>query len=622
MDDVTSISPSGYRVSDITIDPARRRVRRNGEDIELGKLSYKLLVTLVRLAPRVVTRDELVDQVWDGRYVNPATIKQRFVLLRQALGDDASEPRYIRVVRGHGYTVIPRVEALFDRSAARPLLPAYIAGALLAIVLSAVIYRSYIAPTPPLDPPAIAVLPFENLSPEPDDSFFAVGLHEEIIDRLAQIDGLRVLSRQSVLRFSGTRTAIGEIARELGADAVMAGTVNYRDGHVRIGTRLVDPESGIQLWSNTYERDFSDIFEIQAEIAMSVAGALGVKLGVHESNAFRGAGTDSIEAYEAFLAGLYALADVQGQDRAISFFRKATELDPDYAAAWAQMGFAYAAKTFYASPERTRDVLDTAMPIVLRAVELDPQSARAAALLGFVRYFRLDWIGAEEEYARAIDLSAEQYTLAQHAGMLVRAGRLTAARSEFEAAEAMEPSFGRPARAQAQVSIAQGQYAEARELVSTDEVAIRRQRLLLSIALNEGNPDAIRDAMSGVMAVDSSTSQLYTRLLHKLESSDDALAVVRAVHDDGNMQWPSKHADIALFAAYFGDPQLALKSMSEELDLSTLPISMLWYPLMSEVRQLPEFKDLVTDLNLVAYWRAYGWPDACTPLGEADFQCL
>jgi TolB-like protein/DNA-binding winged helix-turn-helix (wHTH) protein len=615
-----SNEPHGYRIGDVTIDMLRRRVHRGKQEIELGELSYKLLVALARSAPAVLSHDELLEQVWQGRFVSPPTLKQRITLLRKALGDDATDPRYIRVVRGHGCTLIPSVEPFHDKKNAFAFRPAWAAAApLIALIAAAIVYMAL--PSSHYEPQTLAVLPFENLSPDPDDAYFATGLHEELLDRLGEVDGIRLASRVAVRRFADSATAVRDLADELDVDAVMEGTVNYRNGQIRISARLVDPDTGIQSWSDTYERDSNNILAVQGDIARSVAGALGVKLGIQSPNAFRGAGTNNIEAYEAFLEGLHVLGGAMGQDRAIAFFRKATELDPDYSAAWAHMGFATAAKSFYAAPGRSRSVLDEAMPHLLRAVELDPTSARAAAMLGFVRYHRLDWIGGEREYARAIELHASQLTLVQHAGLLARAGRVMDARSEFYAAESSEPTFGMPAPVKIQTSIAQANYAEARTLASLDSLPIRRQRLILSIAVNEGDLEAIKDALQEVMAIESATRQFFSQLMHKLESRDEALAFIRAAYYDQSRQWPSKQSDIGLFAAYLGDPELAVQALAGALTLSTIPVAMLWYPMMAEVRQLPAFKDLVTDLNLVAYWRAYGWADACIPVGEFDFRC-
>ena len=615
-----SDQPSGYRIGDISIDLARRRVSRRGEALSLGKLSYDLLIALAEAAPRVLTKEELVDAVWSGRFVSPATVKQRIVLLRQALGDDANDPRYIRVLRGHGYEIIPAVETVFERPAATKLHFAY---AIAAFALVATIsFSAYLANTSSTsEPKSLAVLPFENHSPAPRDSYFAAGLHEEVIDRLGRVDGLHVISRRSVQRYSGSATAIQDVANETGVDAVMEGSVRYQDRHLHISVRLVDPVSGIQIWSGAYERDSSNIFDVQREIASAVVGALGVNLGIRSPNAFRGAGTTNIDAYEAFLAGFNVVDQPGGQDRAIAFFRRATELDPDYAAAWAAMGFAITAKSFLAHPDKTGQILDQAMPVLLRAVELDPESARAASTLGFIRYFRFDWTGAAKDFARAIDLQANHQTLSQHAGLLSRAGRIAAAQAELDAAQATERFSGRLRTLQAKVSIAQERYSEAREQVANEGNAILRQRLLLHIALNEGRLESISEAITGILETDESAAPLFAPLLRQLDSPGAALTAVRTVHENERIRWPAKSMDVALLAAYLGDPQLSIDAITDSGSLRAIQLGALWYPIMSETRQSLEFKNLVTELNLVAYWREYGWPDACRPVGESDFRC-
>jgi len=613
MDDQPSNSPSGYRTGDIKIDLVRRRVTRGDQDIRLGRLSYELLAALVRAAPGVLSKDELVEKVWGGRFVSRPTITQRIVLLRQALGDDADQPRYIGVVRGHGYALVPPAEPLYEHAVApSSSRPAYRFAAVLGVTLLAAFAVYHNAETQPGESPSLAILPFDNLSPGPDDSYFATGLREEIIDQLMRIDRLRVVSRTSP-----DRKTDGELA----VDAEMEGSVFYQDRHVRVRLRLVDPVSGDQVWSHTYARESTDILGVQNEIAVSVAGAMGVSMGIRASNAFRGAGTSSIDAYEAFLAGLAALNQVQGQDRAIAFFGRATDLDPGYAAAWAQKGFAIAAKSFYAPPERTGEILDQAMPPLLRAVELDPQSARAAAILGFVRYSRLDWIGGAQDHSRAINLQPSRLTLGQHAGLLVRAGRLAAARSEISTADRIDRLPDDQDLMHIQVSIAERHYGEARELAGRLAVPVLRQRLMLNIALNEGDAAEIRRAMLDLMNVESMSAPLFSALLRTFDSRDAALDVVRAVHRDETIRWPAKQHDIALLAAYYGEPELAIEAITEEASLSTVRLWALWYPIMSDVRKSLAFKELVTELNLVAYWRAYGWADACAPLGESDFRC-
>lgn len=613
--------PAGYRFGDITIDVGRYQVRRNGQEVELGKLSFRLLLALAESAPQVVTPKELAERVWDGRFVSPPTIKQRIALLRKALGDDASRPKYIKAIRSRGYAIIPHVKSLHELPDTRRLRPALSRAAMVAIVvIGATILVRFIL-SPPSNTVSVAVLPFENHSPQPDKAFFASGLHQELLDQLGKIRGLNVISRASVMRFAESSDPLSDLANELNVDAVMEGSVNYEDGIIRISTRLVDPDSGTQLWSKPFERDFSDVFEIQREIAVAVSGAVSIRLGLGEQGEYPGAGTQNIEAYEAYLTGIDMLRQPQGQERASFFFKRATEIDADYAAAWAQLAFATVIRSYFAQPEGAREILDEALPYLRRASELDPRSARIAATLGFVHYSLFDWIGAENHFARAIQLDANHFSLNQHANFLVRAGRITAARSEFDAATSVEDSISAPGQLRRHVSVAKKQFGEARDLVAMDENESRRQYLLFNIALNEGKPESIKKAMSELISVQGETSPLLMLIQREFDFPDRALKTITAAYNDNDLQWPTKYFEIGLLAAYFGDPALAVESLAADVRLSTVRIWVLWYPLMAEVRKLPEFKALVTDLNLTDYWRAYGWPDTCAPLGEVDFRC-
>ena len=238
-----------------------------------------------------------------------------------------------------------------------------------------------------------------------------------------------------------------------------------------------------------------------------------------------------------------------------------------------------------------------------------------------MRYSPCDWIGAEEEFTKAIELRANPFTLNQHASPLVRAGRISAAKSELDSAEPVNRSRELPGQLRRQVSIAEGDYAEAREYVALDGVELRRLRVLLVIALNEGKPDVIKSAISTLVARQGEIGPLFLPLLADFDSSDRALEILRNAYADTNLNWPAKSFDIALLAAYFGDSELALEAVFEDVRLSVVRLPVLWHPIMSSVRQLPAFKDLVNSLGLVAYWRACDWPDNCAPPGEADFRC-
>ncbi|MFB3110613.1 MAG: hypothetical protein ACE10G_01140, partial [Gemmatimonadales bacterium] len=310
--------------------------------------------------------------------------------------------------------------------------------------------------------PSIAVLPFADMSPNGDQEYFGDGIAEELLNELTRLDGLQVAGRTSSFSFKQSDENLQAIGEALHVNFILEGSIRKDGDRVLITAQLINAADGYHLWSDTYNRELTDIFAIQEEIAASVAGALGVRLGVGGVNAFFGAGTRNVEAYEAYLQGL---PPRPGRAAArIRLFERATQLDPNYAAAWAQLGLFNAARMWTALPEEAPALLDYALPLVRRAVELDPESAQAHSLLGTILYAQLDWIGGEEAHATALSLLSDRPTLTQHANLLMRAGRSAAARTQYDAAQSAEPMGGRPGPLRVHASLAQGRFAEAREI--------------------------------------------------------------------------------------------------------------------------------------------------------------
>jgi TolB-like protein len=470
---------------------------------------------------------------------------------------------------------------------------------------------------------SIAVLPFADMSPNGDQEYFGDGIAEELINELVRLDGLRVAGRTSSFSFKGTNENLNAIAEALNVGAILEGSIRKDGDSIRITAQLINAADGYHLWSDTYDRELADIFAIQEEIATSVSGALGVRLGVGGVNSFQGAGTRNVEAYEAYLQGLGS-----DHDESIRFLERATQLDPNYSAAWSQLGLKAGGKQWISNPEEAPEIMERAYVFALRAVELDPESAQSTSLLGTILYARNDWIGGEVAHLKALSLLSDRPNLGQYGHLLMRSGRSAAALEQYEKAEAVEPLRGRPVGYRVYVALAQGRFADAREVLTwSAETQKRRQRSRigphrLSIALNEGDSEEIKAIMAAMPPMAISTTALYSPVLSVFDSTEMVLSTLRATYADNGSRWPSKLHDIALLAAYFGDPELALQTIGEEARNTIVRFQAVWYPMMSEVRQLPGFKELVTDLNLVAYWRASGWADLCQPLGDDDFECI
>ena len=471
----------------------------------------------------------------------------------------------------------------------------------------------------PRDDRSIAVLPFEDISPGGDQAYFGNGIADELRLELQRLDGLRVAGRtSSIASAQEDSKTIGAI---LNVDSILAGSIRKEGNRVRITVQLTHVADGFTIWSESYDRELENIFEMQEEIATSVAGALGVRLGVGTINAFRGAGTQNVEAYEAYLQSHDP--NLASQER-IRLLERAIELDPNYAAAWSYLAHRTLSTIWDSSPDQADqvpEIADRAYQLALRGVLLNPESAAAQRALAMIRSAGGDWIGGEQGHMRAIELLADRLIVASYASALIRIGRTAYAQKQYAIVVALEPLGGQPVRMSWHASLAQGRFAEAKEISNWPGVANRIENYL-DIALNERDPEALKAAIEVLPKTSIAAISLYAPVLAEFDSPERILSMLRDVYQDENLQWPRKLHDIAMVAAYFGDPQFALKVKGQEVRTSSARLAALWYPVMSEVRQLPEFKKLVTELNLVEYWRAYGWADACRPLGSHDFACM
>jgi serine/threonine protein kinase/Flp pilus assembly protein TadD len=254
--------------------------------------------------------------------------------------------------------------------------------------------------------PSIAVLPFKNLSTDPDSEFFADGLAEEILNALAQIEGLRVAARASSFSFKGQTTDVGEIGAKLHVATVLDGSVRRAGSKVRVTLQLVDAKSGFQLWSERYDRDMADIFDVQDEIARAVAGRLKVTLAGGASQRLAKQLTSNVEAYELYLRGR-ALITKRGKHVApgMECLKRAVELDPSFAVAWAGLADAFTVRGYWgaAPPGET---MPKALTAARRAVALDPRLGEAhCALAAALMLWERDYEGARQTFVRGLELN-------------------------------------------------------------------------------------------------------------------------------------------------------------------------------------------------------------------------
>jgi TolB-like protein/Flp pilus assembly protein TadD len=287
---------------------------------------------------------------------------------------------------------------------------------------------------------SLVVLPLENLSGDPEQEYFADGMTEALIANLAKIGALKVISRTSAMRYKDTDKPLPEIAQELGVDGIVEGSVLRAGDRVRITAQLIDAETDQHIWAETYERDLRDVLALQSQVAEAVAQEIRITVTPQEHKRLTSSGIVDPAAHEAYLKGRFYWnkRTVKSLKRGLHYFEEAIEKDPGYASAYAGLADSYNLLGAYGLP--VNETLPKAKTAATKALELDKDLAEAHASLGMLRRLDWDWLGAEEELKRAIQLNPG-YASARHwyATLLSSAERHEEAIAEIRKAHELDP---------------------------------------------------------------------------------------------------------------------------------------------------------------------------------------
>jgi DNA-binding winged helix-turn-helix (wHTH) protein len=301
-----------YQFGPYHLDSSNRILTRNGEIISLTPKATEILIMLVEHAGQLVEKDDLLTRIWADTFVEEANLTQNIFILRRALGDDRTGPKYIETVARRGYRFVGPVR-VFD--------PAQNGSSALASSIE----------------PVIAVLPFLNSTGDRELEYLADGLTDNVINNLSSVSKLRVMSRSTVFRYRSKDADPRLSGRELGASVVLVGKINARASGLTIGVELVDVTTGWQLWGESFDSENKDLLQIQEVITKQLLAALKLKLTGDEERQVTARYTDNAEAYQSYLEGRYHWSRYtkKGIEKAIQHFRRAIELDPNYALAYA-----------------------------------------------------------------------------------------------------------------------------------------------------------------------------------------------------------------------------------------------------------------------------------------------
>jgi TolB-like protein/DNA-binding winged helix-turn-helix (wHTH) protein/tetratricopeptide (TPR) repeat protein len=381
-----------------------------------------LLIALARAAPNIATLDDLMRQVWPRSIVSPETLSKRVNLLRDALGDDSQEPRYIAGVRGRGYRLVSSVESLHEPSVAperhrhwpRPI--AVATALVAACALAAVSIFSHRAPRPTQPPPvagdapprSIAVLPFKDLGGGQNGDILALGIPEAVLHQLASIETLEVIARTSSFSFQGHDEDIRAIGHQLNARYILEGSVQRDGQRLRVTTQLVNAQTGGHVWSMQFDKAPQGIFELQDAIALEVARALSISLDPGVT--LKRQGSTKFEAYLEYMQGARQLATwrTAGMKDAAEHAARALSIDPDFAAAYVLLASSKLRIAEYSASEKRelefREALRDARGLLDHALFLDAKEGRAYAERGYVNAFS-DLAASEADYRKALEIN-------------------------------------------------------------------------------------------------------------------------------------------------------------------------------------------------------------------------
>jgi TolB-like protein/DNA-binding winged helix-turn-helix (wHTH) protein/tetratricopeptide (TPR) repeat protein len=454
---------------DFELDPRAHELRRAGRPLKLERIPLKVLCLLLENPGQLITRDQILAAVWgsDVHMDTDNSINGAIRKLRQVLGDSCDQPRFISTVSGEGYRFIAPVQDPVEPAAEPPHDPVALRRGWkhriffrsnLAIAVGLIVLLSALAAIAYLSKPRsagvmptssartmIAVLPFENLTGDSSQEYFSDGMTEEMIAELTGLDPQRfgVIARTSVMHYKANHLPLAQIARELGVQYVVEGSVRRDPERVRVTAQLIQVKDQTHLWSRNYDRELDTVVTVQDDIARAISSEISQTLGGRDVVPMRRvAGTTSYEAFDLYLKGLYFWnkRTSEGFARAAEYFKQAIDKDPNYAQAYAGLADTYGLmSTWYLAPQK--EFMPKARAAALKALAINDRLAEAHTALALVtENYDYDWRTTETEFRRAIELSPDYATAHQwYAEFLSWQGRFDEAFAESERARQLDP---------------------------------------------------------------------------------------------------------------------------------------------------------------------------------------
>lgn len=623
----------GFRLGAWTVVPEHGEVSKDGETYRLEPKVMDVLRSLARRGGGLVTKQQLVDDVWQGRPVTDEVISRCISALRTQLGDDHRQPEYIETLPKRGYRLIARVEPLGAPASpvpaaesspappgtpeitARPARPRRygIRHGLAVVAAAALVYAvvRWLAPDAPTgDFESVAVLPFTNVSAE-QDQYLADGVTEELTYALTQLPDLKVAARTSASQFRDTALDVREIARQIGVDGIIEGSVRREGEDLRVTAQLVDARTGYQMWAVTFDGSVSDVFRLQRRVAERVRDSIGAGGPRARSLAAREPGDPA--AYDLYLRGRYALnrRGAASLEHAITLFRQSIAIDPGYGPAYLELANAYLLLPAYTAGQAD-EMYESAVQIIERGTRADPSIVEAAAAVhGYIHNKRGEWLEADRAFQDALAAQTVDPTTHQwYSNLLAAVGRLDGALEQARRAHRLDPLSPVVVSRLAVTELwtgndaaAEAHFAVAGELGIS---SLLHNESYLLFLLRQGRLDEVRRL--GAALGGGSVPDWMNRLLDCVAERTGCAEAAAALESETAV---SARVRLVAWSVLGNLDKVSETARLLETDIDAFETELLFIAELAPFRAQPEFHRLMEAIGIADYWRQVGctWRD-------------
>lgn len=639
-----------YRFDEFELDIENYELRHNGAAQHVEPKVFDFIHFLIQHTDRVLTREEIIKEIWQGRIISDTTISSCVKSARKALGDNGEHQRYIKTTRGRGFQFVGNVDINLDdritKKKSKPRYPSTITNKTmitssiicgLIFVVGLLVYnqsQNTVATHDPMnDDYKIAVMPFVDLSAKGNQEYFGDGISEQVLNALTSVNQLDVTSRTTAFSLKGQNLSIPEIASKLNVNYIVEGSVRSSGNRIRITAQLIDTINDVHLWSKNYDRDLDDIFVIQDDISQQIASALQVEL-IGKISDHSGL-TNNIDAYRYYLQGHSLFLNrgtsniannIANLESAIEFLEKAVALDPNFAEAWADLATSnIILPSFFSKKYSVEQVLPRAIEAADKAIILNPNLSQAFAVKSLIHLSQFQFKRSEKAILRATELSPNNDTAWLWQGL-----HFATVGNQAKAIEAIGNAIELAPTVPIYYS-ALGMFLHAKG--DTHNATIQLEKAINEMGFEAGRLDRALIAIwnnNKHVAIDAMTRFFISTNQLTTEATEDNIRLYANAYSDPLLRENAFNAlekDIeegndTTFGIYtLLEGEIFIHDFETTSVNKGFTLARIYNPIARPLFKQKIFREYLIKIGLLSYWTTHQFPEFCRPVGEDGFEC-